>query len=184
MKKFILMLCLVLMMGINVNAQDVPWYAPIELNEDGMVELVVNYEIPGKSQAELYAATKVWFSERFANSKNVIEVDEKEAGIVSGNGNTSFVAIVGANGLSESETLHFTFKCQMKDGKYRLTINNFETYHEITGRSSIKHIFLNNEISKSESLKDYQNRVKKAVLEVYNTIETTLSKKINEKDDF
>jgi hypothetical protein len=183
MKKFILMLSLVFMMGINVNAQDVPWYAPIKLNEDGLVELVVNYEIPGKSQAELYAATKVWFSERFANSKNVIELDEKEAGIVSGNGNTSFSYGNALTGYA-NQTVYFAFKCQMKDGKYRLTINSFQTYHEMSGRHGIEYLFSDNAIKKNGQVKEYPNAMKKAVLDLYDLIETTLSKKINEKDDF
>jgi len=184
MKKFILMLCLVLMMGINVNAQDVPWYAPIELNEDGLVELVVNYEIPGKSQAELYAATKVWFSERFPDSKKVIELDEKEAGIVSGNSNISFVSVVSPLGQTDMETLYFSFKCQMKDGKYRLTINNFKIDNQFTGRTGIERLMTEYAVKKNGEVRNYPNRVKNAVLEVYDRVEISLSKKINEKDDF
>jgi hypothetical protein len=183
MKKFILMLSLVFMMGINVNAQDLPWYAPIKLNEDGLVELVVNYEIPGKSQAELYAATKVWFSERFANSKNVIELDEKEAGIVSGNGNVSFMYGNIVTGY-RNQTLYFSFKCQMKDGKYRLTINSFKTDNQVTGRTGIEYVFTDNSIKKNGEIKEYPAALKKEVLGVFDLVETTLSKKINEKDDF
>jgi len=163
--------------------QTEPWWAPITINEDGLIEMVVNYELETKSQDQLYSITKVWLSQAFKNSNNVIEVDEKESGIISGNGNVSFNWGNVLTGL-HSDPLFFTFKCQMKDGKYRLTVNNLQNENTLTGRNGIEYLFVDRSVKKNGDVKEYPAAVQSAVLNLFDMLKTSLGEKLNELDDF
>lgn len=169
---------------LNVaNAQTEPWWSPIEINSEGIVEFQKTYELEGKTQAEMYAITKTWLAEMFKNSKNVIEVDEKDAGIVSGNGTSSFTTGNIALGYT-TETLYFTFKCQMKDGRFRLTLNNFQLENQYVGRFGVEGQFTDKSLKKNGDVKDYPQRVKNEVIAIYGLFIDSLEKKLLTEDDF
>lgn len=165
------------------NAQTDNWWSPIEFNSEGLVEFQKTYDLEDKSQTELYAITKSWLAEMFKNSKNVIEVDEKESGIVSGNGTNSFTIGNIALGYT-TEYLYFTFKCQMKDGRFRLTLNNFQLENKYVGRFGAEGQFTADAIKKNGEIKDYPKTVKGEVLGIYGIFVDSLEKKLLAKDDF
>jgi len=169
---------------LNVaNAQDSNWWDPIPFNEKGLIEFVVDYDLPDKSKDEMYSITKVWLSEAFKSSKSVIEVDEKDAGVIAGNGNTSFSwgnALIGYH----TDPIFFSFKCQMKDGKYRLTVNNIQNENDITGRNGVEYLFNDSAVKKNGEVKDYPKAVKGALLDLFQMLQKSIDLKLNEVDDF
>jgi hypothetical protein len=182
MRKIILV-SLLLLVSQFCFAQTEPWWAPIKFNTEGNVEFQNTYDLEGKSQEELYSITKVWLSEMFKNSKNVIEVDEKDSGIISGNGNNSFTSGSLLLGLT-TETLYFSFKCQIKDGRFRLTLNNFELNNQYVGRYGVEGQFTDKSIKKNGDVKDFPNKIKSEILSIYGGFVDSLEKNLLKEDDF
>lgn len=81
-------------------------------------------ETPGQSKEKLYTATRLWFAESFKSSKDVIDLDDKEQGIIIGKGNTKFPC-QGLDCVARGDwRLKFTMRVDMKDEKMRVTFNN------------------------------------------------------------
>jgi hypothetical protein len=87
------------------------------------VEQVV--QLPGKSQLQVYQGVKLWLAETFRSAKAVIELDDKQAGVVVGNGIIDYPCegvmncVVGANGWRVA----FSMRIEMKDQKARVTFS-------------------------------------------------------------
>jgi hypothetical protein len=64
---------------------------------------------------ELYVRANEWFVNTFKSAKDVIQLNDKEAGKIIGKGFFS-------TGLF---TIHFTIEIQTKDGKYKYAFSNF-----------------------------------------------------------
>lgn len=63
---------------------------------------------------DLYGRSKFWIANTFKNSKQVIQIDDKENGQIMGKGNFE---------ISQTMTgyiIRFSFKINIKEGKYRL----------------------------------------------------------------
>lgn len=74
------------------------------------------------SQAELYARAKLWFADTFKATKNVVQADDKEVGILQG---TAFQEIaVMDGGVPVAVKLWYTIKIALKDGRYKYDIND------------------------------------------------------------
>lgn len=142
---------------------------------------------------ELYARTKLWFADAFKSSKDVIQLDDRENGIVLGKG-----AIQRREGgLSNVvKTWRFTVKIQIKDGKYKANIYNIDYTFEMPGNNigagpsniDLNSYFNDSRIYKKDgSLKDVALKFANETNDIFNTllssIKKSLSKKI-EKDEF
>jgi hypothetical protein len=79
-------------------------------------------DIPGKTQKEIHNALRIWFLETFKNSEKVIELDDKENGIIAGNG----VFRIYAKYMTAitSQYVNFSLRFDIKDEKFRYTISN------------------------------------------------------------
>lgn len=84
-------------------------------------------------KTNIYLGVKEWFGLNFVSAKSVIDVDDKDAGLIIGSGNTQFSkSFVYA---CYSGWLYYTIKVQCRDGRYKVDITNFR--HEIKrGNSS------------------------------------------------
>ena len=100
--------------------------APITLPMDADTHLITYsgvVEVAGTSKGELYARGKVWFANAFKSAQNVIQADDKEAGLVVGKGWTqTYITIMLT---PAAEKLWYTVKLSFKDGKYRYEITDF-----------------------------------------------------------
>lgn len=63
---------------------------------------------------DLYNRSKLWAAEAFKNSRQVIQVDEKETGLIMGKGNFTFTQTM------TDYIVRFSFRINVKDGKYRI----------------------------------------------------------------
>jgi hypothetical protein len=77
------------------------------------------------SANELYTRAKLWFLTAFVDSKNVLEVQDKEAGILAGKGSFPYEP----NILMSSSLIrgHVTFSVSIifKDGRYKYSFSDF-----------------------------------------------------------
>lgn len=84
-------------------------------------------QMPGVSQAELYTRAKLWFAEAFKSAKEVVQADEKDAGIVQGTGWSPMDAhFMGKNLPASHIRLWYTVKLACREGRYRYEVSDFK----------------------------------------------------------
>lgn len=66
---------------------------------------------------ELYVRARTWFAEAFRDSKNVIQMDDKDAGVIIAKGTHEFV---------HDAWVLFTLKVQVKDGRFKYDLYGFD----------------------------------------------------------
>ena len=84
--------------------------------EDLMVQRVLEVEL---NQAEIYARSLEWMAKTFVDSKEVVEVKDRENGRIIGKGLTSFTNVI------VKIPCRYTITIEAKDGKARVTMENF-----------------------------------------------------------
>ncbi len=90
----------------------------IEYSELVLVDSTLN-------QSELYLKSKIWFAESFKSANDVIQLDDKDAGIIIGKGSFSI----------RGGSVSFTLKIQLKDSRYKYWISNFSHESSVRGYS-------------------------------------------------
>lgn len=80
-------------------------------------------QVPGVSQAELYARAKLWFANTFKSAKDVVQAEDKDAGIIQGTGFQDITVV--SMGLPVREKLWYTIKIALKEGRYKYNITDF-----------------------------------------------------------
>jgi hypothetical protein len=81
---------------------------------DGTINFNEVHSVEGQSQDELYSKAKLWFADAFRSSQNVIQLDDRENGIILGKG--AFTTNERASRL----TWRFTVKVQLRDERYKV----------------------------------------------------------------
>jgi len=126
MNKFFALFLIIV--SLNVKAQD------SSLPIDETTKLISYTEVitvnDSASKNELFSRAKSCFVHLFKNSKNVIQNEDKDSGIIIGKGNIK--AYAKALGMtSDAGFVNFTITIACKDGRYKYTITDF--VHEGTG---------------------------------------------------
>jgi hypothetical protein len=84
-------------------------------------------QMPGMSQAELYTRAKLWFADAFKSAKDVVQADEKDAGLVQGEAWSPMQAhFMGKNLPASNIQLWYTVKLACREGRYRYEITDFK----------------------------------------------------------
>ncbi len=73
------------------------------------------------TKAEAYIKAKTWFANTFNSAKSVIQLDDKDAGVIVGKGFTEKEAGNAFTG-SIPQNVWYTINITIKDGKYRIQI--------------------------------------------------------------
>ena len=120
MKKFYSILC-VLVLFISGCGGYGRAVSPYEL------ESLTVYDVPNLKKDEIFERSKIWIAKTFKSAKAVIEYEDKETGVIVGNGAVTCHANAG---LAEFNVL-FTLEEEIKDGKIRIKINNVHTQRGI-----------------------------------------------------
>lgn len=92
------------------------------LNGKVIYESVVN--VPGKTKIELYANARQWFIDYFKTYKDVIQNDDKDAGLIVGKGVLTFEYRSSWGKINEFDQITIQIEC--KDNKYRYRIYDQE----------------------------------------------------------
>jgi hypothetical protein len=92
------------------------------------------------TKAEIYSSTKQFIGINWKSSKDVIQNDDQEGGVILLKGLTIPIQFVQA-GATYSYTYSYDVTFKMKDGKYFLTINNVKC-HSTVGSSFDNKFFI------------------------------------------
>lgn len=102
----------------------------LPFDEDGNLVLSEVVEIEGVNAEQLYARSRLFFTEYFKSSNDVIQLDDPINRTIVGKG-LSHEYIKFNSGFSgdiiTDQYIHYTIKIQAKDGRYRYFIDNFYT---------------------------------------------------------
>lgn len=80
--------------------------------------------LAGVSKTELYTRARQWFSEAYKSADNVIQMDDKQAGIIIGKALFRFKSGVAFSAIVEG-VINYTVKISVKEGRYKYEITNF-----------------------------------------------------------
>jgi hypothetical protein len=82
-------------------------------------------ELSGVTSGELFLRARSWFADSFVDSKNVLEIADKEAGMLVGKGTSRYEPNVlgGSTGLRGH--IRFVVKVLVKEGRYKYSISDF-----------------------------------------------------------
>lgn len=89
---------------------------------DGKINYSEVVPVEGASKDELYARAKIWFANSFHSSNHVVQLDDKDNGIVLGKGKIIDESSDG------KKTWEFTVKIQLKEGRYK--VNLYDIYYK------------------------------------------------------
>jgi hypothetical protein len=97
--------------------------------ENGRIIYKEVVDAPNRTQDQLYTSARLWFLDSFKSSKDVIQYEERESGIIAGNGNTSLYisTMVGA----VENKLFFSVRIEVKDEKFRYQISDLFIQHDL-----------------------------------------------------
>ena len=98
-------------------------------------------EAPGYSQEQIFNGTKIWIAENFRSAKAVLEYENKDTGIIIGNGSISYPCSGFECFGREDWKIPFTMRVDIKDQKFRLTFSNLRltwppSYNRVFGAQS------------------------------------------------
>ncbi|WP_025124413.1 DUF4468 domain-containing protein [Myroides odoratimimus] len=88
-------------------------------NKEGKVFYEYIHET-GKDKLDMYLKARKWFVDTFVDANSVIQLEDKEAGMLTGKGYYRYDFINGIN-VSEMK-IYFTVNITIKDNKYRIQI--------------------------------------------------------------
>lgn len=92
-------------------------------------------EAPNFTKDQIFTGSKIWIAENFKSAKAVIEYENKEEGVIIGNGSTSYpcsgMECLQA-GAATDWKLNFTMRIDAKDNKFRTTFSNLSIYKPST----------------------------------------------------
>lgn len=118
MKKILLMGAIGL--SVFVLAQNNP--EPIKYSE------VVKVSDSTKTAKQLFSSAKLWFTKSFKNPKDVLVLDDPEAGTLVGKGTMSYNSNMLMGSAARKGFISFEVTISCKDGRYKYVISDF--YHK------------------------------------------------------
>ncbi len=88
-------------------------------------EFVMVVSAEGLTKDQLYNAAADWFGETFAAAKNIIEVQDREAGRIIAKPSFRYEPTVFESVARIRGIVHYSVKVEVKDGRFRYTIGDF-----------------------------------------------------------
>jgi hypothetical protein len=86
------------------------------------------YQIPNSSKDTIYNNTRIWMAENFRSSKDVIDYENKEEGILIGNGSMAYPHRGLTSLGSAIAKVSFSMRVDMKNDKFKLTFSKIKIY--------------------------------------------------------
>ena len=142
MKRIVMIMLIVLLAGCGGYARTV---TPAQMETQKV------FEVPGLGKDEIFEQSKIWIAKTFKSSKAVIEYENKERGVIIGNGAVTCHANAG---LAEFYVL-FTMEEEIKDGKIRIKTYNIRTEKNIVFYEAYRQEALTKISALKEELRNY-----------------------------
>lgn len=117
MKNIISIFLLLIASNSSFGQSDIPFPTV-----DGRINFSEVVTVEDANKGELYARAKLWFANSFDSSNHVIQLDDKDNGIVLGKGKIS------EKNSGGKKTWEFTVKIQLKEGRYKADI--YDIYYK------------------------------------------------------
>ena len=172
MKKFILLL---LMFGVTNTII----YSQVENKLAKFPDYQGVVIIQEKSANDIYAGVKLWVASNFKSANDVIQLDDKENGImvVKGNSIVYFTFV----GKKYPARVHFTLKIEVKDNKFRYTFLVTDVVDE-SGNRPIS--FMNSMVNKPDkaSIKEVADNIVDKFNDIINKIYSSMLKAQSDND--
>ncbi len=148
----------------------------------------------GKDKNELYSIYREWFVNWFKSAEDVLQMDDKENGILIGKGFQDITVVVF--GMPLVEKLHYRVKFVLKDGRFKYIISNLSTqqypyqYNNNPPKSPCEVSLIDNLYSKKGKVNKINKNSKEAVLtavyllidDIKNTLQNNTSIDGNDDD--
>ena len=100
------------------------WKLGILPMKDGKVIYSAVIELPNTSKEELYKRAKLWFAKAFRDSKEVLQIDDKEGGKIVGKGVSTVYWTYSGLASSIDVSLWQLFDVSIKEHKIRIVITD------------------------------------------------------------
>ncbi|MFZ4401987.1 MAG: DUF4468 domain-containing protein [Bacteroidales bacterium] len=113
-------------------------------------------------KATLYANAKMWFANSFKSANDVIQLDDKENGIILGKGNVSKDEVSFLT--KTTYRWKFTVKFQVKDGKYKVEFYDIDYTIDVNDSRFPPNTFNLNTVFNDESYYKSDGSLKRAGL--------------------
>jgi hypothetical protein len=111
-------------------------------------------------KTSIYVALRAWFSEMYNSSNKVIQMDDKDAGVIIGKGTTQY----NYGGMVYScyeGWINYTIKVQVRDGRYKAELSNInhENKKDLAASCNLGIITTAEEYATKGMSKRYHNKV-------------------------
>jgi hypothetical protein len=102
----------------------------IPIDENGKINFNEVVNVDSASQDALYVNAKQFFVENFKSANHVIQMDDKQSGIIIGKGWSTYLF------WNAPITLRYTIKIQCKDDRYKYEIYDISFFDSAASRQS------------------------------------------------
>ncbi|WP_394260791.1 DUF4468 domain-containing protein [Moraxella boevrei] len=109
----------ILAFGLVANAQ-----AKDEKQVETLSQVQQVVEIPNISKDKIYSNSKQWVAINFKSANDVIQMDDKESGVLIGKGNFNYPCKGWSCLGYDGDLVTFTVKIEVKDNKSRITFSD------------------------------------------------------------
>lgn len=93
----------------------------VSLDKNNALTYTQVVEAPGKTKEQLYVLINYWYTNTFTSGKEVIQLNDKEAGVIIGKGFVEGIATHSGGTNSYKVNLCPIIKTDIKEGKIRIT---------------------------------------------------------------
>jgi len=89
-------------------------------------------EIPSHSKEQIFDGAKIWIAQNFRSAKAVLEYENRDEGVLIGNGIESYPCFMGC-GNKGSMNVSYTMRIDIKDNKIKLSFFNLLSEYSGSG---------------------------------------------------
>jgi hypothetical protein len=139
--------------------------------ENGSVIYTEVVKVDSLNKKELYNRAKKWVVLKYKSANDVIQLDDKEDGIIIGKGN------FGIKYYSRRPTINHTLQIETRDGRYKYTISSF-IYSDVQKDTFTVEEFPKSWAGKKKLYRTLDEKVNSIIADLKKSMETEL------KDDW
>ncbi|GAB4486541.1 MAG: hypothetical protein OHK0019_00380 [Saprospiraceae bacterium] len=95
----------------------------LQKDENGRGKMEITVELPG-SKDQLFVKAKEWLFTTYNSGKSVLQMEDKEAGVIIGKGNSCQLIYNNLGIKKDAGYFSYQITIRFKDGKYRCLLDN------------------------------------------------------------
>jgi len=182
----ILLLLVSLFLSLNVKSQPSYLELPIDSRTNKITYTDVVHTDSTLLTADLFTIARIWFAETFRTSGSVIQMEDKQSGVLIGKANIhlSYKSLIGEH---EIQSVLFTFSLYFKNGRYKYEVTDF-IYQQQTPSPLIEikdipfeYIYFNKDLGarkyNKKTRESFINQLDTQIIAILNDLKTSMKKK-------